>query len=50
MAVETPLKIIEFLSEEQTSGAPQIFVQALKVKPCQTKLVRPASLNEKANV
>jgi hypothetical protein len=35
---------------EQISGAPHGFCQFLRVKPFQTKLERPASLNEKANV
>jgi hypothetical protein len=49
-SVEIALKIIELRNDEQTSGAPQIFFQASKVNPCQTKLVLPESLKEKANV
>jgi hypothetical protein len=42
--------LIEFASALQTSGAPHGFCQLLSVKPFQTKLLFPESLNEKANV
>ena len=40
----------ELATDSQTCGAPQGFFQLLKVKPCQTKLLFPALLNEKAKV
>ena len=39
-----------FQSDWQTSGAPQGFFQASRVNPRQTRLDRPASLNEKMTV
>ncbi len=42
--------LIELDSAVQTSGAPQGFCQLLKVKPFQTRLLLPESLNEKAKV
>jgi hypothetical protein len=42
--------LIEFPRAVQTSGAPQGFCQFERVKPFQTRLLLPESLNEKANV
>ena len=39
----------EFPTASQTCGAPHGFFQFSKVKPCQTKLLFPALLKEKAN-
>ena len=40
----------ELPTASQTCGAPQGFFQFSNVKPCQTKLLLPASLNENAKV
>jgi hypothetical protein len=40
----------ELATAVQTCGAPQGFFQLSKVKPFQTKLLLPASLNENAKV
>ena len=40
----------ELTKASQTRGAPQGLAQLSRVNPRQTRLVRPASLNEKATV
>ncbi|CAB4598641.1 unannotated protein [freshwater metagenome] len=40
----------ELTTDSHTCGAPHGFFQLSKVKPCHTRLLLPASLNEKANV
>ena len=49
-AVPTAATTMELTTEPQTSGAPQGFSQLSRVKPCQTRLVRPALLNENTKV
>jgi hypothetical protein len=40
----------ELATAVQTCGAPQGFFQLSRVKPCQIRLLFPASLKEKAKV
>ena len=49
-SVTTKATPMEFTSAGHTSGAPQGLSQFLNVKPTQVRLLRPASLKEKANV
>ena len=50
ISVETTPTCSELANASHTCGAPQGFCQFSSVKPCHTRLVLPASLNENTTV